>query len=117
MPPAAGHTQTQWCFKLFVRERRELEEEYGREVVKAKVLRLQDWASERGFWIKNPADKIRSWIAEDERTEKWRQQTLERAAQQPAQFKKTGAHAYEQRQYTDSELEAILFTDFDHLND
>lgn len=116
--PAAGPAQgTQWRFKLSERERRALEAEYGREEVEAKVLRLQDWAGSRGYWIKNPADKIRSWIAEDERKEKKRIEAEQRAAQQPARFRKTSAHAYEQRQYGEDELDALLFTDIEHLND
>ena len=114
---ALPSTQTNWRFKLSIDERAALEAVYGKEAVEAKILRLQDWAGEKGFWIKYPMDRLRAWLADDELKEKKRREEAERAADKPPAFKKTGAHAYSQRQYTDEELDALLCTDLEHLND
>lgn len=112
---AMPHNGTEWRYRISVGEKQELVDQYGIEAVETKMLRLQEWASAKGFWVKYPMDRLRSWLAEDVSSEKMRRDKAERAAQQPAVCKKTGAHAYAQREYTEDFYDS-LYTPLEELN-
>ena len=116
LSPAAPHTRNVGSFYLSDEEREALVREFGEEAVQAKIAHLNDWVAERGYFVKYGERKLRAWLSDDARKEKLRREEALAAAQQPAQFKQTGAHAYGQRTYTDGQLEEMLYTPLDRLN-
>lgn len=76
---------------------------------------LQSW-QERGIRTAEAAQAERRRFAESRRvqTEHPAAATAQPAANRPS--KEVGAHRYEQRTYTDEELDALLFTELDVLN-
>jgi len=112
--PAAPHTHEAVGYYLSDEEYEELVREYGEEAVQNKIAHLKDWVAERGYFVKYGERKLRAWLSDDTRKEKLRREEAKQAA---PQMKQTSAHMYDQRTYTDTQLEELLYTDIDHLND
>ncbi len=114
-PPPATPTHTVGVVSLPSQEYDEMCSQYGKDVVDAKILHMDEWIMEKGARPKSCAAKLRSWLANDQ----VRQSAAPDHPRPMLQVagKRTGAHAYEQRTYTDEELSAMLYTDLDKLND
>lgn len=80
---------------------------YGKAAVDAKIGHMESWMREKGRTPKDCAAMLNDWLNSD-------------TAAQPAPAfsgKKTGAHCFTQRTYTDEELDALFCSDPEHLND
>lgn len=100
---------------------KELCEQYGAVVVDDKITHMENWMRQKGWKKRDCTEMLRSWLAEDAAAG-----TLaapaSHAVSAPAAppllpGKRTSAHNFTQRQYSDEELETLLYTDLDHLND
>lgn len=100
---------------------KELCEQYGAVVVDDKINHMENWMRQKGWKKRDCTEMLRSWLAEDAAAG-----TLaapaSHAVSAPAAppllpGKRTSAHNFTQRQYSDEELETLLYTDLDHLND
>ena len=100
---------------------KELCEQYGAVVVDDKISHMENWMRQKGWKKRDCTEMLRSWLAEDAAAG-----TLaapaSHAVSAPAAppllpGKRTSAHIFTQRQYSDEELETLLYTDLDHLND
>lgn len=113
-PPPAAPTHTVGVVSLPSKEYAEMCSQYGKDVVDAKILHMDEWIMDKGAHPKSCAAKLRSWLANDQ----VRQSAAPDNPITPQQMvgKRTGAHAYGQRTYTDDELSALLFADLDKLN-
>ena len=81
--------------------------QFGRETVDAKIIHMDSWIRNGGRMPKSCSAKLRDWLTAD---------CTEKSAQPERIGKRVGAQQYEQRTYTDEELNAILFADLDTLN-
>ncbi len=100
---------------------KELCEQYGAVVVDDKINHMENWMRQKGWKKRDCTEMLRSWLAEDAAAG-----TLSAPASPAASApaappllpgKRTSAHNFTQRQYSDEELETLLYTDLDHLND
>lgn len=100
---------------------KELCEQYGAVVVDDKINHMENWMRQKGWKKRDCTEMLRSWLAEDAAAG-----TLEAPASHAVSApaappllpgKRTSAHNFTQRQYSDEELETLLYTDLDHLND
>ena len=90
-------------------------------MVDDKISHMENWMRQKGWKKRDCTEMLRSWLAEDAAAG-----TLAAPAS-PAMSapaappllpgKRTSAHNFTQRQYSDEELETLLYTDLDHLND
>lgn len=84
---------------------------FGREQTEAKAAKLDAWMQERGKRVANCFTTLRAWLSEDAAKERERQ----KAAERPVVGKRTGAHNFSQRAYTDEELDEEFAIDLDRL--
>lgn len=100
---------------------KELCEQYGAVVVDDKISHMENWMLQKGWKKRDCTEMLRSWLAEDAAAG-----TLAAPASSAVSApaappllpgKRTSAHNFTQRQYSDEELETLLYTDLDHLND
>lgn len=100
---------------------KELCEQYGAVVVDDKIIHMENWMLQKGWKKRDCTEMLRSWLAEDAAAG-----TLAAPASPAVSApaappllpgKRTSAHNFTQRQYSDEELETLLYTDLDHLND
>ena len=111
--PAAPHTLRIGDVTLSQMEFEALSSRYGREQVEAKAAHLDAWMKDNGRAVTSCFATLRAWLSSDAVKERQRQ----RAAAQPAVGKRTGAHNFTQRVYTDEELDALFPTDLDRLRE
>ena len=111
--PAAPHTLRIGEVTLSQMEFEALSSRYGREQVEAKAAHLDAWMKDNGRAVTSCFATLRAWLSSDAVKERQRQ----RAAAQPAVGKRTGAHNFTQRVYTDEELDALFPTDLDRLRE
>ena len=90
-----------------------LSSRYGREQVEAKAAHLDAWMKDNGRAVTSCFATLRAWLSSDAVKERQRQ----KVAAQPAVGKRTGAHNFTQRVYTDEELDALFPTDLDRLRE
>lgn len=100
---------------------KELCEQYGAVVVDDKISHMENWMLQKGWKKRDCTEMLHSWLAEDAAAG-----TLAAPASPAVSApaappllpgKRTSAHNFSQRQYSDEELETLLYTDLDHLND
>ena len=95
--------------RLLRADHRRLVETYGESAVSSCVRRMDEWQHYR-----DPLSTLEKWLQSD--AQERAQAERERAPAAPAYLgKRTGAHNFSQREYTDAELEALLYTDLDEL--
>lgn len=88
-------------------EYRALVNRYGKAVVDAKIEHMESWMRESNRSPRDCAAMLNDWLSKDV------------AAQSAPAYsgKKTGAHCFTQRTYTDEELDALFCSDPERLND
>ena len=111
--PAAPHTIRIGDVTLTQMEFEALSSRYGREQVEAKAAHLDAWMKDNGRAVTSCFATLRAWLSSDAVKERQRQ----KVAAQPAVGKRTGAHNFTQRVYTDEELDALFPTDLDRLRE
>ena len=111
--PAAPHTIRIGDVALTQMEFEALSSRYGREQVEAKAAHLDAWMKDNGRAVTSCFATLRAWLSSDAVKERQRQ----KVAAQPAVGKRTGAHNFTQRVYTDEELDALFPTDLDRLRE
>ena len=100
--------------RLLRADHRRLVETYGESAVSSCVRRMDEWLRRSGQHYRDPLSTLEKWLQSD--AEERAQAERERAPAAPAYTgKRTGAHNFSQREYTDAELEALLYTDLDEL--
>ena len=100
--------------RLLRADHRRLVETYGESAVSSCVRRMDEWLRRSGQHYRDPLSTLEKWLQSD--AEERAQAERERAHAAPAYLgKRTGAHNFSQREYTDAELEALLYTDLDEL--
>ena len=100
--------------RLLRADHRRLVETYGESAVSSCVRRMDEWLRRSGQHYRDPLSTLEKWLQSD--AEERAQAERERAPAAPAYLgKRTGAHNFSQREYTDAELEALLYTDLDEL--
>lgn len=100
--------------RLLRADHRRLVETYGESAVNSCVRRMDEWLRRSGQHYRDPLSTLEKWLQSD--AEERAQAEQERAPAAPAYTgKRTGAHNFSQREYTDAELEALLYTDLDEL--
>ena len=82
---------------------------FGQGAVDAKIAHMDAWLRETGRSVRSCAATLNDWLTQD------LPQSAPPAQVAPPAGKKTGAHAFTQRTYTDEELDALLYTDLDDL--
>ena len=90
-------------------------------MVDDKIIHMENWMLQKGWKKRDCTEMLRSWLAEDAAAGTLAAPTSP-AVSAPAAppllpGKRTSAHNFTQRQYSDEELETLLYTDLDHLND
>lgn len=91
-----------------------LSAQYGQPAVDDRVANMEAWVQQSGKRYRNNAETLEQWLKDDSPPSGG---VLPAQSQAPPYAgKKTGAHCFSQRSYTDEELEN-LYTDIDHLND
>lgn len=97
---------------------KELCEQYGAVVVDDKIIHMENWMRQKGWKKRDCTEMLRSWLAEDAAAGTLAAPAVSAPAAPPLlPGKRTSAHNFTQRQYSDEELETLLYTDLDHLND
>lgn len=97
---------------------KELCEQYGSVVVDDKISHMENWMRQKGWKKRDCTEMLRSWLAEDAAAGTLAAPAVSVPAAPPLlPGKRTSAHNFTQRQYSDEELETLLYTDLDHLND
>ena len=97
---------------------KELCEQYGAVVVDDKISHMENWMRQKGWKKRDCTEMLRSWLAEDAAAGTLAAPAVSAPAAPPLlPGKRTSAHNFTQRQYSDEELETLLYTDLDHLND
>lgn len=100
--------------RLLRADHRRLVETYGESAVSSCVRRMDEWLRRSGQHYRDPLSTLENWLQSD--AEERAQAERERTPAAPAYLgKRTGAHNFSQREYTDAELEALLYTDLDEL--
>lgn len=86
-----------------------LKERYGQETVDAKIAHMESWMQEKGRRPKNCAAMLGDWLSEDT--------PATPAGSTGCTGKRTSAHNVPQRQYNAQELDRLVYTDLDRLNE
>ncbi|MGI5885321.1 MAG: DUF4373 domain-containing protein [Candidatus Spyradocola sp.] len=83
--------------------------QYGRQAVEAKALHMDAWLRERGRRVRSFPDLLRDWLAQDAAAVAPPFSAPPAAPPQAAPpGKRTGAHNFTQRSYTDEQFDALL---------
>ena len=100
--------------RLLSAEHRRLVETYGENAVSSCIRRMDEWLRRSGQHYRDPLSTLEKWLRDD--AEERAQAERERTSAAPAYLgKRTGAHNFSQREYTDAELDALLYTDLEEL--